>query len=480
MATPTNSVNTSIVILAAGLGKRMFSTLPKVLIPVCGRPMLFHILDQVAAEVPGTRVAVVVGHQKEKVIEQVREQKFNLHIDFVEQPEQKGTGHAVKCAMNSDWGKKVVASKDTVLVLPGDLPLLTQELVKEMVTPLKRGSAMRLLSAILSDPHGYGRIVRKGKKGGVLRIVEEKDATAREKLIQEVGLSIYSFQAQFLAAGVESLKNNNAQKEYYLTDLVSLAVQKKRTIETSIWECSEDVRGVNNPYELSLAGDILNSRIVKRHALAGVRFIDLKSVRIEPKVKIAPDVTIYPGVILEGVTEIGARTLIGPYCFLKNMKVGQDNEIKAGSYLESSIVGSDVKVGPYAHFRPESVVKDHAKIGNFVELKKTTIGEETAVSHLSYLGDAEVGARVNIGCGFVTCNFDGRVIDGQRKHKTKIEDDVFIGSDCQTVAPITLHQGSYVASGSTVTEDVEADALAIARTRQVTKPGYAKKLKAQK
>ena len=475
-----SSTQTSIVILAAGLGKRMFSSLPKVLIPVCGRPMLFQILDQVSAELPGARVAVVVGHQKEKVISQVRDQKFNLQIDFVEQTEQKGTGHAVKCAMNSEWGKKTVLSKDNVLVLPGDLPLLTRSLVKEMAEPLKRGSAIRLLTAILPDPFGYGRIVRKGKKGSVLRIVEEKDASAREKFIQEVGLSIYTFQAQFLATGADSLKNNNAQKEYYLTDLIGIAVQKKRNIETLSWDCADDVRGVNNPYELSLAGDILNGRILKKHALEGVRFLDLRSVRIEPQVKIAPDVTIYPGVILEGRTEVATGVVLGPHCFLRDVKVGQGSEIKAGSYVEDSTIGADVKIGPYAHLRPESVVKDHAKIGNFVELKKTTVGEHTSVAHLSYLGDAQIGARVNIGCGFVTCNFDGRVIDGQRKHKTTIGDDVFIGSDCQTVAPITLHSGAYVASGSTVTEDVESDALAIARSRQVNKPGYAKKLRAQK
>ena len=469
---PKSSSSTAIILLAAGLGKRMASSLPKVLVPVCGKPMLFHILDRVASELPGARVAIVVGYQKEKVIEATKAQNFDLEIDFVEQSEQKGTGHAVKCAMVSDWGKKTVAAKSNVLVLPGDLPLMTNELIREMAEPLKRGSAMRLLTAILPDPFGYGRIVRKGKKGGVLRIVEEKDATLREKMIQEVGLSIYTFQAQFLASGVESLKPNNAQKEYYLTDLVALAVQKKRAIETQVWENAEDVRGVNNPYELSLAGAILNSRIVRHHAVNGVRFLSLSSCRVDPGVKIAADVTVYPGVILEGETEIGAGTVLGANVFLKNVKIGERCEIKAGTYAEDSIVSDEVKLGPYAHLRPGTEISSQAKIGNFVELKKAKIGVKTAISHLSYVGDAEVGDRVNIGCGFVTCNYDGK-----EKHQTVIEDDVFVGSDCQAVAPVRLKKGSYIASGSTITDEVEEDALAIARSRQVNKAGYAKKLK---
>ena len=477
MSSQKVNTKTSIIVLAAGLGKRMHSSLPKVLVPVCGRPMLFNSLMQLETVVPNAHVAIVVGYQKEKVIEQVQAGNFKLQIDFIEQPEQKGTGHAVKCAMLSDWGKRAVANKENVFVLSGDLPLLSEVLVKEMCEPLKRGAALKLLTAVLKEPLGYGRIVRKTKKGDVVRIVEEKDASAREKLISEVGLSIYTFQAQFLATGVESLKNNNAQKEYYLTDLIQIASSKKRVIDTLVWENVDDVRGVNNPYELSQAGDILNSRIIRKHALSGVRFVSLSNCRVEQTVKIASDVSICPGVILEGTTEIASGATIGANVVLSNVKVGANAEVKAGTYAEDSIIGENVKIGPYAHLRPQSTIGKNSKIGNFVELKKTSIGEDTSVAHLSYLGDAEVGSHVNIGCGFVTCNFDGRVIDGQRKHKTKIEDHVFVGSDCQTVAPITLKEGSYVASGSTVTEDVPSDALAIARSRQVTKPGYAKKLR---
>ena len=329
----------SIIILAAGLGKRMRSSLPKVLIPVCGRPMIFQILDRLAEVAASSRVALVVGHQKEKVVEAVRSQNYPMEIAFVEQTEQKGTGHAVKCAMESDWGKTAVERQESVLVLPGDLPLVTSGLLKEMLEPLKRGTAIRLLTAILADPAGYGRIVRKGKQGAVLRIVEEKDANPREKLLREVGLSIYTFQSRFLASGVSALKNQNAQKEYYLTDLISMAVSKRRTIETSLWEASEDVRGVNNPYELALAGDILNSRTIRDHALNGVRFVDLGGCRIEPTVRIAKDVTIHPGAILEGGTSIGEGSVIGPHVLLRNVEVGARCEVKAGS------VGEDSKLG---------------------------------------------------------------------------------------------------------------------------------------
>ncbi len=477
----SKSQKTAVILLAAGLGKRMFSSLPKVLIPVCGRPMIFHILDRVQEVLPGSRVAIVVGHQKELVIQRVREEGYSkLNIEFIHQVEQHGTGHAVKCVMDTDWGKVAVAEKENCLILPGDLPLITSELIHEITLPLIRGSALRLLTAVMRDPFGYGRILRKGKSGPVIRITEEKDATLREKLIQEVGLSIYLFQPGFLSVGVKNLKNKNAQQEFYLTDLIEMAAKKKRTIETLTWAREEDVRGINNPYELSQVCDNLNERMLKQHALKGVRFLNLKSVRIEPSVKIGTDVTVYPDVILEGKTEIGSGVTLGAQVYLKNCVVGKNSEIKKGTIAEDSIIENDVKLGPYAHLRPESKVGAHSKIGNFVELKKTTVGEHTSIAHLSYLGDAEVGSRVNIGCGFVTCNFDGRLIDGQRKHKTTIEDEVFVGSDCQTVAPVILRRGSYIASGSTITEEVKEGELSIARSRQVHKPGYATKLKEQK
>ncbi len=471
------SMSPSILVLAAGFGKRMHSPLPKVLIPLGGRALILHILDRVFSVHPDANVGVVVGFQADLVKKTISEHYPNRSIDFILQEKPEGTGHAAKMAMESDWGKKQIAAKTTILVLPGDLPLISDELIRDMCEPLSRGVALRMLTATLASPGGYGRVVRKGKKGAVIRIVEEKDANAREKAIAEVVLSIYQFQAQFLAVGVQEIKNTNAQKEYYLPDLVSIAVRKKRAIETLPWIEVEDVRGVNNPLELAEAFHTLNKRVIRAHALMGVRFMDIHRVVIEPTVQIAADVSIAPGALLEGNTKIAAGVSIGPWVHLKNVIVGKNAVIRAGTVAEDSEIHENAKVGPFAHLRPESIVGKGAKIGNFVELKKSTIGEDTSIAHLSYVGDATIGAHVNIGCGFVTCNFDGRVIDGQRKHKTVIEDNVFVGSDCQTVAPIVVKKGAYIASGSTITESVEEDALAIARARQVNKPGYAKKLR---
>lgn len=473
--------------MAAGKGKRMRSSLPKVLHPICGQPILFHILDRVkelrsdAGEFPYEKlsVAVIVGHGKEEVTEAIKAHPLNdeIEISLVHQAEQKGTGHAVRCAMESKWGKERAAEKAPILVLPGDSPLMTTELLAQMLEPLKKGTALRLLTCRLPDPSGYGRIVRRGNAGDVLRIVEERDASDRENRIQEVGASVYCFDSGFLDTGLRGLKTKNAQGEYYLTDLVALAPKTRRKIEVLEWSNWEDLRGINNPWELAQAHAMLNERILKKHAMNGVRFLDARSVQIEASVKIAEGVEVFPGVMLRGQTVIEKDVILESNCFLTHATVRQRAHLKTGTVVEASEIKARAKLGPYAHLRPGSLVGEEAKIGNFVELKKSTVGEKSSIAHLSYLGDAEVGKRVNIGCGFVTCNFDGRVIEGQRKHKTVIEDDVFLGSDCQSVAPVRIGKGSYVASGSTITENVEPDSLAIARSRQVNKPGYAKKLR---
>jgi bifunctional UDP-N-acetylglucosamine pyrophosphorylase / glucosamine-1-phosphate N-acetyltransferase len=468
-----------VIILAAGVGKRMRSSLPKVLHEIGGKPLVFHVLDEVFAAAPGARAALVVGHGRELVEKAIREaaRYEGRDITFIHQPEQKGTGHAARCAMDSAWGEKRADEKAPVLVLPGDLPLIPVELIRQMLLPLGRGEAMRLLTCELPDPTGYGRILRRGTRGPVLRIVEEKDASLREKAIREVGASIYLFQAAFLRYELSRISNKNAQGEYYLTDLVAASVRSRKKVDVLSWKQHEDLRGVNDPWELALARRFLNERCVRRWALAGVRFIDPASTWIDSGVELAEDVVVYPGVILQGATRIGSGTVIGPYCKLSSVEVGSGAQIRTGTVAEDSRVESGANLGPYAHLRPGSHVGAKAKIGNFVELKKAKIGEGTSVAHLSYLGDAEVGRDVNIGCGFVTCNFDGRVINGERKHRTIIEDGAFIGSDCQAIAPIRIGKGAYVASGSTLTEDVEPGSLAVARGRQVNKPGYAAKLR---
>jgi bifunctional UDP-N-acetylglucosamine pyrophosphorylase/glucosamine-1-phosphate N-acetyltransferase len=468
------AARSAVIVLAAGMGKRMKSSLPKVLHSVGGEPILFHILSRIQEAAPQASVAIVVGHGRELVEKAVREEsRFSaLQIEFVLQPEQRGTGHAAQCAMGSAWGDRMIREKRPVLVLPGDSPLLTAELLAQMLKPLSSSEAMRLLTTELDEPAGYGRIVRRGKRGPVLKIVEEKDASIREKQIREVGTSIYLFAPAFLKAGLQKLSPKNAQGEYYLTDLVHQASRNRKRIDVLQWADSSDLRGVNDPWELAQAGKLLNERVVRRWALDGVRFIDPQTTYVESQVSFGSDCVVYPGAFLSGRTRIGSGVSVGPNVLLRDVEVGDHANLKAGTFAEASRIGAHSQIGPYAHLRPESVVGDACKIGNFVELKKSVIGEKTSIAHLSYVGDAEVGKRVNIGCGFVTCNYDG-----VNKHKTVIEDEVFVGSDSQIVAPARIGRGAYIASGSTITEDVEAEALALARSRQINKPGYARKLK---
>lgn len=456
----------------------MVSTLPKVLHPIGGQPMISHVLDAVSSVVPHVPIAVVVGHGKEKVESVLRSEERWKELDLhtVEQSEPKGTGDAVRCAMNSRWGAKVYEDQCAVLVLPGDQPLISTALIAAMVEPLEKAS-IRMLTCELDDPTGYGRVVRQGKEGPVQKIIEQKDATPKQQSIKEVANSIYLFEPGFLKQELPKLSNQNKQGEYYLTDLIQAAVRKRKKIEVLKWKNSEELRGVNDLWELSAAGRLLRERILKHWALAGVNFIDPSRVEIEASVRLSPGVVVYPGATLQGKTQIGEGTEIGPGCVLKDARIGAYCKIKAGSVIEDSSIGDSCNVGPYAHLRPDSHVGKESKIGNFVELKNSSIGSKTSIAHLSYVGDADVGSEVNIGCGFITCNFDGRVIEGSRKHRTVIEDRVFMGSDCQAIAPIRIGRGAYVASGSTLTKDVEPDALAIARSPQVIKAGYARRLR---
>ncbi len=462
-----------VMILAAGLGKRMRSEFPKVLHELSGKPLLFHVLKQVGEVFSGASIAIVVGYGREAVEAYVRQEPLlkNLNITFILQAEQRGTGHAARCAIDSPWGLACVQQKLPILVLPGDLPLISAELIAQMIVPLKKGEALRLLTCRLANPTGYGRLVRKGKSGPALRIVEEKDASHREKEIQEVAVSIYFFDAVCLKSYLQRLSNQNAQNEYYLTDVIGLAQKAKKGIGLLTWKCEDDLKGVNDLWDLAQAAQLMNQRVLRKWALLGVKFLAPLTVRVDVTVELSEGVEVDAGVVLLGKTRINRNTVVGPQVFLKDSEVGENVRLKVGSVVENSQIGAGSHVGPYAHLRPSSQVGSNVKIGNFVELKKSKIGDHTSIAHLSYLGDAEVGSRVNIGCGFVTCNFDGK-----RKNVTVIEDDVFLGSDCQTVAPVKVGKGSYVASGSTLTEDVPPHALAIARSRQVNKIGYAPKL----
>ncbi len=478
-----NSSISGVVILAAGLGKRMHSALPKVLNEVGGKPLIFHILQRLQQTLPKIPIAVVVGHGREAVEAFIRAEPLfrDLALQFIVQPEQRGTGHAARCAMDSDWGQARVREKGAILVLPGDFPLISGALLEQITQPLKSKEGVRLLTCELSDPYGYGRVIRRGARGAVLRIVEEKDLKgAREAAVREVAVSIYLFQAEFFQIALRKLSQNNAQGEYYLTDVIGQAVRAKKQIPVLIWKNTEDLRGINDPWELAQAARVVNERTVRAWAQKGVRFLDSESVRIDVTVQLSQGVVLHPGVILRGQTQIQAGAEIGPRVVLKDVQVGEGAYLKTGTVAEEAVVGAQAQIGPYAHLRPHSRIGARVKIGNFVETKNSVIHEDTSIAHLSYVGDAVVGRNVNIGCGFITCNFDGRIIDGKRKHQTIVEDDVFLGSDCQVVAPIKIGQGAYVASGSTLTQDVPPHDLAIARARQINKAGYAKTLRQKK
>jgi bifunctional UDP-N-acetylglucosamine pyrophosphorylase/glucosamine-1-phosphate N-acetyltransferase len=469
----TNSNKVAFSILAAGKGTRMKSPLPKVLSSVLGEPMIFGVLDSIRVAAPDAPVSVVVGFGREEVKKAIAsEPRFSaMSIDFVLQEEQLGTGHAAKCALESQWGKRIKDESRSMVILPGDFPLLNSDVVAKLVAEID--GKVTLLTTERPDPTGYGRVIR--QEGGA-RIVEQADASPEEQSVKEVAVSIYAFDPEFLGAALSELKTDNAQGEYYLPDVVFAATREK-ALKIVEWREYEDLSGVNDPWELALASEKLALRRVKYHAQNGVRFDDPKTVRLGSQVELSPGSRVGAGCELEGRTKVAEGARIEADCTIRNTEVGTDVHVKRGCYFEDSAVDARVKIGPYAHLRPGSRVGAGSKIGNFVELKKTELSENVAVSHLSYLGDAKVGKDVNIGCGFITCNFDGRVIDGKRKHETIIEDEAFVGSDCQTVAPVTVGKGAYVASGTTVTKNVPEDALAVGRVKQENKLGYASRLR---
>jgi bifunctional UDP-N-acetylglucosamine pyrophosphorylase/glucosamine-1-phosphate N-acetyltransferase len=445
------------VILAAGQGTRMKSDLPKVLHPVAGRPMLSHVVK--VAQAAGARLIVpVIGHGAE----QVRVAMAEEDLSFALQEEQLGTGHALQCAETD-----LAGFTGDLLLLCGDVPLLRAETLRDLIAHHRQQSAsVTILTAEMSDPAGYGRIIR-GEQG-VERIVEQKDASAEERAVTEINTGIYLFRAPQVFTLLSTLDNSNAQGEYYLTDVVAAARAAGERVEALVIDRAEESMGINDRVQLAEAGLIMRQRINETHMRAGVTLVDPQATYIDPDVVVGADTLLHPGVHLRGDTVIGQGCEVEPGVMVTDCQIGDRVHLKAGSVLAEAEVGNGSAIGPMAHLRPGTVLAGNNKLGNFVETKKAVLAEKAQASHLTYIGDADVGKNVNIGCGTITCNYDG-----VNKHRTVIEDDVFVGSDTQFIAPVTIGRGSLVAAGSTITKDVPADALAITRAEQKIVEGWA-------
>jgi bifunctional UDP-N-acetylglucosamine pyrophosphorylase/glucosamine-1-phosphate N-acetyltransferase len=446
------------MILAAGKGTRMKSEYPKVIHKVCGKAMINYI-GEMLNSIGISKIITIVGYKEELVKENV-----NYETVFITQTEQLGTGHAVKIGLTALSGHE-----DSILVINGDLPLVSGETIKCLLqTHINNNYGATLVTAVLEDPTGFGRIIRTAD-GKMDRIVEEKDASDLEKRIKEVNLGIYSFKINLLVEYIKELKNENAQGEYYLTDMLDIIKSKGYWIGTEPAKDSEEILAPNDRYQISQVERILNSRILKKHLLDGVTIIDPSSTHIHDDVKIDLDTIIYPGTIIEGKTVIGKNSIIGPYTRIVDSSIG-NNVIIQNSVLWECNISDFVTIGPFAYLRPGSIIGIGAKVGDFVEIKNSTIGERTKIPHLSYIGDSEIGADVNIGAGVITVNYDGR-----KKHKTVVEDNAFVGCNTNLIAPVTLKKGCYIAAGSTINKEVPENALAIARGKQVNKERWIKR-----
>ena len=455
--------DTAVIIMAAGKGKRMKSNLPKVLHNLAGKPILNYVSDTVS-QLEAKRKILVVGCKSDKIRELIGDK-----IEFVEQKEQLGTAHAVL-----QTEKLLSGFKGDVLILSGDVPFLTVKTLKKLLKYHQNNNfCCTLLSTILKNPKGYGRIIR-DKKGELKGIIEEVDLSPEKKKITEINSGIYCFNKEKLFQTLEKVTKDNKQGEYYLTDTVKILLEEGLTVGNIIVKDCSEILGINNRLDLADASQKVYQKTLQDLMLQGVTIIDPNSTFIEQGVKIGQDSIIYPFTIIEKDTKIGSSCLIGPYSHLIDADIRKGVRVWA-SIIESSTIKEGANIGPYAHLRPETVVEKGAKIGNFVEVKNTIIGEGSKASHLTYLGDATIGKKVNIGAGTITCNYDG-----EKKYKTVIEDGVFIGSNNTLIAPVKLGKDSYTGAGSTITEDVPEGNLAIARSRQRNISGWRKKKKKDK
>ncbi|MBS4175773.1 bifunctional UDP-N-acetylglucosamine diphosphorylase/glucosamine-1-phosphate N-acetyltransferase GlmU [Bacillus sp. FJAT-49736] len=448
------------VILAAGQGTRMKSKLYKVLHPVCGTPMVEHVVDQVS-KLNIDKMVTIIGHGADLV-----KARLDGKTLFALQEEQLGTGHAVMQA------EEVLSSEDGItLVVCGDTPLITAETIEALLKHHEEQSAKAtILTAYTEKPDGYGRVIR-NKDGFVEKIVEHKDASQDERKVNEINTGVFCFDNQKLFEALKQVKNDNAQNEYYLPDVIAILKSQGEMVSAYQTNDMDETLGVNDRVALASAERIMRRRINEKHMRNGVTIIDPDNTYIQSEVVIGSDTTILPGTQLAGKTVIGEDCVIGPNSEIKDCQVENGTNIKQ-SVAHQSFIGSNVNIGPFAHIRPDSHIEENVKIGNFVEIKKAVFGKGSKASHLSYIGDAEVGSDVNIGCGSITVNYDGK-----NKFLTKIEDGVFVGCNSNLIAPVTIGKNAYIAAGSTITDDIPAESLSIARARQVNKENYVSKLK---
>jgi len=444
----------SIIILAAGQGKRMHSDKPKVLNLLAGKPLLTHVYET-AMKIEHRDIYIVYGCGGE----QVKNTLKNSKVCWVKQEEQLGTGHAVQQVLPN------IPKSDDILILYGDVPLISEASLIKLVKAATN-SGFSLLTAYFDEPYGYGRIVRDGDDN-VTAIVEEKDATVEQQNICEVNAGFMVISAEILNLQIDSIKNKNKQNEYYLTDMVEIAVKNNIKVSPILAESAIEVQGINTRSQLSETERYY--QIIQAHHLMdkGVGIIDPSRFDLRGELEVGLDNEIDVNVVMEGKLKLGNNNTISPNCVIKDTIIGNNVKIFANSVVENSIIGNDCRIGPFARIRPDSVLDDHVHVGNFVEIKKSSLGKKTKANHLSYIGDTEVGSCTNIGAGTITCNYDGA-----NKHKTKIGDNVFVGSDVQLIAPVKVEDGSTIAAGSTVTKDVDANSLVISRTEQKSVPSW--------
>ena len=452
----------AIAILAAGKGTRLKSRHPKVLHTIAGKTLLEHVIAAATAVVPAADVYVIIGHEAECVRKQVE----HTGVGFILQSEQRGTGHAMMAASHALTGY------GHVLVLSGDVPLIQAETISRLRDfHLRQGAAMTVLTAILDDPTGYGRIVRgSGRRDEVSAIVEQKSLQSKQEKIREINTGIYGFAVKPLLQNLSKLTTDNAHREYYLTDVASLLMRSKQKVVALPSRDPEETLGINTRAELAKLDSMLRMRKNAELMQSGVTLFQPHSCIIDADVEIAPDTTVDPCVQILGKTRIGSDCYIHSYTIIRDCEIGDNVVIRPGCILSESRIAHGAILGPYSHLRPGSDIGEGAHVGNFVETKKARLGKGSKANHLTYLGDAEVGDNVNVGAGTITCNYDG-----VHKHTTVIEDGAFIGSDSTLVAPVRVGRSAYVGAASCITQDVPAEALAIARGLQVNKEGWVKK-----